>query len=193
MFEFDLDSVLSTPTTPRVETVVEEASTDASTDDLLNNLTFDESLEPTPVEVLEPEVVEVFSEKEVEENAAILVDLIDTVNVATLTPLARWKLRKKRGGKQVVTQMQLIYEKSLNKEEKLTKEEKNEILKYKAYLSDKEELESAIPYTREEKERLTRAAKNYVRSKKIKINGDLSFWGELAMIQGTRIMQILTA
>lgn len=193
MFEFDLDSVLSTPTTPRVETVVEEASTDASTDDLLNNLTFDESLEPTPAEALEPEVVEVFSEKEVEENAAILVDLIDTVNVATLTPLARWKLRKKRGGKQVVTQMQLIYEKSLNKEEKLTKEEKNEILKYKAYLSDKEELESAIPYTREEKERLTRAAKNYVRSKKIKINGDLSFWGELAMIQGTRIMQILTA
>lgn len=189
MFEFDLDSVLATPTTPRVEVVQEET---IQSDDYLDQLTFDESIQEVE-EVEEVVAVPVFTEKEVEENAAILVDLIDTVNVATLTPLARWKLRKKRGGKQVITEMQLVFEKSMQDGEKLSSKEKELALKYNAYLKDKEELENAIPYTHEEKERLTRAAKNYVRTKQIKINGDLSFWGELAMIQGTRIMQILTA
>lgn len=194
MIEFDILDVLETPTQQRSENTPELDPFE--NDDFLNGLEFD-----TPEENIEaveqeeeptPTIEEIYTDEDAQINAEILVDLLDTVNTATLTPLARWKLRKKRGGKDVVSKMSVVYEKSL-KDEKLTDKEKELAWKYEAYLKDKEQLENAIPYTDDEKRKLVASAKNYVKGKKIKINADLSFWGELAMIQGSRIMQILTA
>jgi len=186
--DFDLDDILGEPTIQRSEVHIED---DFSNDDF-SSLEFEEITEEVEEIEIPEEVEKPYTEAEAKENATMLIDLIDTVNTATLTPLARWKLRKKRGGKDAIRKMQLVQEKQFTEKE-LTEAEKRLLFQYQAYLKDKEELEKAIPYTEDEREQLIRSATHYLKGKKIRISGDLSFWGELAMIQGSRLMQILTA
>jgi len=182
--EIDLMEILETPTVFREEkSDNQEEVTDFS------NLEFEETPEASTVEETKAIEIEIY---DAEENAEILVELIDVVNIQTLTPLARWKLVKRQGGKPVVRKMQLLFEKKLNDNE-LTDKEKRQIELYQAYLKDKEELEQAIPYTNDEKDSLKQAAIPYLKSSKLKIGGGAAFWTQLAMIQGSRIMQVLTA
>lgn len=187
MVGIDLDEILGQNTLQRSEV----ADNSEFEEDNFSSVEFDDE----PIEAFDDEPLieeKPYTDAEAKENATILVELIDTVNTTALTPLARWKLRKKRGGKEAIHRMQAVVEKEFAGVE-LTEQEKKLLYQYKAYLKDKEELESAIPYTEPEKEQLIRSATAYLKTKKIRISGDLSFWGELAMIQGSRIMQILTA
>ena len=188
-FNFDLSEILEQETTERSETafINQTEQTDFSV------LEFEEPIvpavtEPAPTELLAVE----YTFEEAKENAEILVELLDTINTAALTPLARWKLRKKRGGKTALLKMQEIAEKSFSDED-LTEQEKSLLAKYNAYMRDKEQLEKDIPYTDEEKAKLVKSATSWLHRKKIRVSGDMSFWGEFAMIQGTRVLQILTA
>lgn len=186
MEDFTLDSILEESTQTRSES--RTGNMDEVAD--FSSLEFEPTyVEPTYVEQ-EDEAINI-SPYDAEENAEILVELIDVVNVQSLTPLARWKLRKKLGGKTEVTRKQLLFEKKLNKET-LTDEEKRDIELYQAYLKDKEELDKAIPYTDEEKKNLKQAAIPYLKQTQLKIGGGMAFWTQLAMIQGSRIMQVLT-
>src|SRR5690606_30762223 len=143
MFDsINLFDVLAEPTQIRSEVneVIEFDEGDIFEDDHSENLTFDD--EPEPIEQEEEiEVVQEqpYTEAEAKANAEILVDLIDTVNVATMTPLARWKLRKKRGGKDAIRKMQLIQEKQFANQE-LSEGDKRLLFQYNAYLKDKEEM-----------------------------------------------------
>lgn len=183
--EIDLMEILETPTVFREEKSEnqEEEVTDFS------NLEFEETPEASTVEETKAIEIEIYDP---EENAEILVELLDVVNVQTLTPLARWKLSRREGGKSKVRQRQLLFEKKMNDSE-LSDKEKREIELYQAYLKDKKELESVIPYSDEEKASLKKAAIPYLTASKIKIGGGAAFWTQLAMIQGSRIMQVLTA
>src|SRR5690554_7888290 len=186
--DIDLMSILETPTHFREEKM-DTGETQEVTD--FSGFEFDEIPEDTTLqeEKVETLEIEVYN---AEENAEILIELIDVVNIQTLTPLAKWKLAKKQGGKPVVRKMQILYEKKMNEGE-LTEKEKRQIELYQIYLKDKQELENAIPYTDEEKESLKQAAIPYLKSSKLKIGGGAAFWTQLAMIQGSRIMQVLTA
>lgn len=187
--EIDLTNILEQPTVKRPE----HQETAASPEDYdLSGLEFEkipEPAEPVEAEEIPTAEIEVYNP---EENAELLVEFIDLANVQSLTPLARWKLAKKRGGKKEITKMQLLYEKFLN-DEKLTETEKRRVETYQLYLKEKEALEDAIPYTDEEKETLTKAAIPYMKSSKIKMGGGAAFWVQLSMIQGSRIIQVLTA
>ena len=187
--DIDLTEILETPTVAHPEESAPQAETEITE---FSNLEFAAEPEPEPeneIAAAEPVEVEIY---DAEENAEILVELIDVVNIQTLTPLARWKLAKKQGGKPVVRKMQLLFEKKLNDTE-LTDKEKRQIELYQAYLKDKEELEKAIPYTDDEKDNLKKSAVPYLSAHKLKIGGGAAFWTQLAMIQGSRIMQVLTA
>src|SRR5690554_3763549 len=187
--DIDLTEILETPTVAHPEESAPQAETEITE---FSNLEFAAEPEPEPeneIAAAEPVEVEIYN---AEENAEILIELIDVVNIQTLTPLAKWKLAKKQGGKPVVRKMQILYEKKMNEGE-LTEKEKRQIELYQIYLKDKQELENAIPYTDEEKESLKQAAIPYLKSSKLKIGGGAAFWTQLAMIQGSRIMQVLTA
>lgn len=183
MFD-SLDDILEQPTQVRAESTTNHQQEMTN----FSSLEFEE-LPPAPIEQEEELDISPYN---AEENAEILVELIDVVNIQTLTPLARWKLRKKLGGKTEVTRKQLLFEKKLS-QSKLTEEEKRDIELYQAYLKDKAELEKAIPYTEDEKKNLKQAAIPYLMQSKLKIGGGMAFWTQLAMIQGSRIMQVLTA
>lgn len=186
--EIDLSEILDAPTVYREENT---SSENEITD--FQNLEFEDISEVEEQEEIEESItlheIEIYNPAE---NAEILVELLDVVNVQTLTPLARWKLARREGGKSKVRQRQLLFEKKMNDSE-LTDKEKREIELYQAYLKDKKELESVIPYTDEEKASLKKAAIPYLTASKIKIGGGAAFWTQLAMIQGSRIMQVLTA
>ncbi|HRO76962.1 MAG TPA: hypothetical protein PLP27_12545, partial [Crocinitomicaceae bacterium] len=124
--------------------------------------------------------------------AEALVDLIDMGQTAVLTPLAKWKLSKKRGVKGKIAQAEIIAAKSMEGEE-LTAKEKRLLYQYNAYLESFRRVEEKLPYTEDERERLTSAAKKYVSDNKLKVSKGLGFWGELAIIQGTRILEVVTA
>lgn len=184
--EIDLMEILETPTVFREEkSENQEEVTDFS------NLEFEETPEETALqeEKVETLEIEVYN---AEENAEILITLIDFLNIQGLTPLAKWKLAKKQGGKPVIRKMQLLYEKKMNEGE-LTEKEKREVELYQIYLKDREELENAIPFTNEEKEGLKKAAIPYLKSSKLKIGGGAAFWTQLVAVQGSRIWQILKA
>lgn len=189
--DIDLTEILEAPTVIRPEvSPPNEPKEDHEITDF-SGLEFEPLPEPDPKpnEEVEPVEIEIYN---AEENAEILVELIDVVNIQTLTPLARWKLTKRQGGKPAVRKMQLLFEKKLNDSE-LTDPEKREIELYQAYLKDKEELERIIPYTDEEKDSLKKSAVPYLSAHKIKIGGGMAFWTQLGMIQVSRIMQVLTA
>lgn len=186
MFNVDLTSVLEEPTVIRSEVAVPK-------NDVPDDFSGLEFEEPNLLQENEDAATELdLMPYDAAENAEILVELLDTFNTAALTPLARWKLTKKRGGKNAILRMQEIAEKNFTGAE-LNEQEKRLLFQYNAYLKDKEELEEAIPYTVDEKERLIKAAIPYMKKSKIRIGGGMAFWTELALIQGTRIMQVLTA
>lgn len=200
--EIDLAAVLEEPTTMRSES--NEGDLNPTGDDFnFDNLEFEESeeehinseinsaLNPEKEnEDPEPTTVQI-TPQEAKEGAEMLVDLIDTFNSISLTPLARWKLKKKLGGSKVVKRMQHIFQKQLNGE-KIDEKEKQILWQYNAYLKDKEEIENTIPFTTDERDKLVRSMTAYFQKKNIKFSGDYSFWGELIMIEGMKIMGILT-
>lgn len=190
MFDFNLDEVLEQPTVARTE--AEQPKVEEALDDF-SGLEFDELPDKGEIN-LEDELPEgvSLSPYDPEENAEMLVELIDSMNIAILTPLARWKLVKKRGGKSEIRKMQVIAAKKFNAQ-KLSDAENRLLNQYQAYLKDKEELEHAIPYTEEEKEKLKKSATVYMKKVQMKIGGGATFWVELAVIQGSRIVEVLTA
>lgn len=191
--DIDLTEILEAPTVIRPEVSPSNEPKEETEITDFSGLEFSSEPAPAPedepVGEIDPVEIEIYN---AEENAEILVELIDVVNIQTLTPLARWKLTKRQGGKPAVRKMQLLFEKKLNDSE-LTDPEKREIELYQAYLKDKEELERIIPYTEDEKDSLKKSAVPYLSAHKIKIGGGMAFWTQLAMIQGSRIMQVLTA
>lgn len=190
MFDFNLEDVLEEETVPRLEKseqpIFETVDTSENEfSDLQFSDTHEEIEDDTAVIDNSPMTLQ-----EAQENAEILVELLDTINTVTLTPLARWRAAKKRGGKAAIKRMQSIAEKEYAGQE-LTESEKLLLARYNLYLKDKEEIENEIPYSDEEKERLTKSATTWIKTKNIRVNGGLSFWGEFAMIQGIRIMQVV--
>lgn len=192
MFEdFDILDVLEQPTTMRSETI-EEPVKDFSDGIDFSSLEF----EPEPKQEVEEqqeatELVKPYTDKEAKENAEIVIDLLDTFNQALLPPLARWRITKKRGGKEALLKMQLVFEKELSGAE-LTEPEKRQVWLYNAYLKEKEEKLSSIPFTDDEKEKLVKSLAKYLKEKQTRVSSDLGFWGELAMIEGMKIVSILT-
>ena len=191
--EIDLLSVLEQPTTMRTEV--------APSNNFLDNfsaLEFEE--EPDKNTSLGDAIEGDFDYEEEEdeephnpeEEAEKLVGLIQSANLLTMTPLAMWKARKKRGGKQAITRMQEVFAKSLSGQ-KLSPAEQSQVSRYNAYLRDKEELEKAIPYTPDEVQLLKAMAIPYMKTTKMRINGGFAFWTTLAGIQAQRIIAIIQA
>jgi hypothetical protein len=189
--EINLDEILEQPTQKRSETVSQPTDTTTEITDF-SGLEFEPlPAKPEPVAAVDENGIEVDLSYNAEQNAEGFVDLLDFANTATLTPLAKWRLQRKQGGKQAIREMQLIAEKKYNKE-KLTDDENRQFERYNAYLKDKEDLLEAIPYTKDEKKALVRSATAYFEKTKIKVE-NMAFWGELLIIQGQRIALILTA
>ena len=193
--EFDLSSVLQQPTKMRTELVQDEPETVD-----FSGLEFETSpdlIESNPIDK-EADLIEDLDEEEEEEphdpeeEAEKLVGLIQAANVLTMTPLALWKARKKRGGKAAISKMQIIAAKNFEGA-KLEKKEAEQLAKYNAYLKDKEQLENAIPYTSDELSLLKTMAIPYMKTSKIKINGGFAFWTTLAGIQAQRVIAIIQA
>ena len=109
-----------------------------------------------------------------------------------MTPLALWKARRKRGGKGVIEKMQIIAAKNFDGV-KLTDKEKHLLHQYNAYLTDKAQLEKAIPYTDDELKLLKTMAIPYCKTSKIRINGGFAFWTTFAGIQAQRVIAIIQA
>ena len=196
MFEIDLDEVLAAPTKMRSE--VSEAETDSTNDFDFDGLEFEdheeEFIENETDEALAPSTsseLKIISDADAQKGAEMAIDLIDTVNQFTLTPLAKWKLTKKLGGKKVIKKFQEVFEKELQGEE-LTKKEKEFAWKYSSYLKDKEEISNVIPFSEDEREKLTKSMADYFKKKNINFSGQGSFWAEFAMIEGMKIAQVLT-
>lgn len=194
MFEdFDLDSIIEQTTKPRVEAT--ETAFEEVTD--FSGLDFDEAPEaeitPTPKEPDTPPLtIHKITEKEAREGATILIELINTVNKAGLTKLAAWKVRKKRvGSKEVLAKYLVLFEKNEAGEE-LTPEEKKQLWKYNAYIKEKESLEDTIPFTDEEKEMLINSCTKYFKDKNISLGGQNSFFIELAILELTKVLAIIT-
>lgn len=186
MFEnFVLESVLEQPTEQRPEHIT-EVQTEVIDNSDVSGLEFED------ISVEEPKEAEVsYTLADAEQNAELLVGVIASVNILTMTPLARWKVKKKRGGKHAIERMQAIAQKNFSGNE-LTDNEKRLLDQYNAYLADKQQLENAIPYTDDEIEALQTAAIPYCQSTKLKVNGGMAFWVQLGTMQLGRIMQILT-
>ena len=128
-----------------------------------------------------------------EEAAENLVAVLSSLNYF-ITPLAVWKLKKKRGGKTAIEKMQVIYAKSLGKDaEKITEQERQQLHMYQAYLKDKEELENAMPFTEKETDELTKLAIPYCRANRIKVPKGAGFWGAYGAMQFQRVMAIIQA
>jgi hypothetical protein len=192
--EIDLTKVLEQPTTMRTEV--------ASSNNFLDNFSALEFEGSAPKEKddftsLDNDFEEDFEDEDEEphnpeEEAEKLVGLIQSANLLTMTPLAMWKARKKRGGKQAITRMQEVFAKSLSGQ-KLSPAEQSQVSRYNAYLRDKEELEKAIPYTPDEVQLLKKMAIPYMKTTKMRINGGFAFWTTLAGIQAQRIIAIIQA
>lgn len=188
MFDFDIDSVLEQDTITRSENFEQE--TEKETD--FSDLEFEDEDEEIEQEQEEREIV--FTDADAKEGAEVLVDMIDTFNTVTMTPLAKWKLQKKRGlrEKGKIAEMEFIASKDFAGQ-KLTEAEKRKLYQYNTYLASLQKLEEVIPYTDDERKRLIKSAIPMVKKMKWKVGGATSFGLELAMIQGSRIMDILTA
>lgn len=181
MFEdFDLESVLSSPTAPRLETIVEESVQEST------GLEFDSEIIPEAV------VEEVEEEYDAVQEAEKLIAMIAAANNLLMTPLAVWKLKKKRGGKASIARMEALKAKQFSGAE-LSEAEKNLVLQYDAYLRDRESLQSVIPYTKEEIQMLKELAIPYCQGSKMKINSGFAFWAALGGTQLSRIMAIIQA
>lgn len=184
---FNLDDILEQPTQYR-----SEASSQPQEITDFSGLEFEDDIDNVE-ELASSEAIEIELPYSPEDNAETLVELINLGNIGLLTPLATWKIRRKRiGNKEALRKKQLLFEKNFNKEE-LTEEEKRSLELYQAYLRDKEQIEEAIPYSDDEKEALKNAAIPYFRKNKIRIEGGAAFWTQLAFIQGQRFVQIFTA
>lgn len=180
---FDLNSILSAPTTIRSETPVETQFAEVEEQ---NTLEFDEK------EEIIQEVEEEQEPYNPEEEAEKLLGLIAAANNITMTPLALWRLKKKRGGKQVIERMQVMKAKQFSGQ-KLTENEQRLIDQYDAYLLDKQQLQQAIPYTEQEMEMLKQLAIPYCQSSKLKVNSGAAFWSALGGVQLQRIFAIIQA
>lgn len=192
MFDFDLTSVLEEDTIVRSEfSEPKEEEEDDFSDLEFGDDPDDDEDSPGYVDPEQAKTI-VFTDADAKEGAEILVDMIDTANTMIMTPLGRWKLAKKRGGKVGIARMQEIAEKNFAGTE-LSEQEKRLLYQYNAYLADKEQMEKDIPYTEEEKKRLIKSAIPMIKKMKWKVGGGGSFAMELVMIQGSRVMQILTA
>lgn len=186
MEEFSLDNILSEETIPRSE------DKDVSPDEL--KIEEDNGLEFEEAPLIEVEEFEEEPQKpyDAKTNAENLVNLIDAVNILSLTPLARWKLKKKRGGKEVLDTLEKFYSKKVSGA-KVTDEEKEKAAIYEAYLKDTIKINEAIPFSADEKTRLITAAVPYLEKTQMKIDEGLGFWGILIAVEGSKVMQILTA
>jgi hypothetical protein len=189
---FDLGSVLAEPTKPRTQELPKVDIMDQFSD-----LVFDDVPETKDAEnsIRETEHVQEVEEEEEDydpaQQAENLVAVISSANLLLLTPLAKWKLRKKRGGREVIAAMQLAFEKKESAGLELSAEEQIKYNKYTAYLKDKAELLKEIPYTDEEEAQLQKMAEVWMKSSKMKVGDSLAFWMTLAGIQGSRIFAIL--
>lgn len=125
------------------------------------------------------------------EAANNLVSLLTSAN-HLITPLARWKLQEKRGGKKKIQILQNSFSKQVSGQE-LTELDKLRINMYTSYLKDKEELENAIPFTDEEFKTLVNQAIPYCRATRINIGGGASFWTSYGIMQAQRVFSILQA
>lgn len=187
MFDFDLNSVLEQPTVVRSEVLEPEAD---PTEQSFSGLEFDDFPDEENLEQDEEKVSIPFDAEAAAEN---LVSLLAAGNLL-LTPLANWKLKKKRGGKAGISVLQVAYVKSLGVgADKMTDLEKKQLTIYMAYLRDKEELEKAIPFTDEEIAKLTRLAVPYCKATKFSVSAGSGFWTTYGMMQFQRVIAILQA
>ncbi len=188
----DLEELIAQPTTQRTEGENNNEPQFEFNEIEFDSLEFDEP---------EMEDSEDFEEEEAEtidltpydpvEAANNLVALLTSAN-HLITPLARWKLTKKRGGKKKIQVLQNSFSKQINGQE-LTEQDKKQIAMYQSYLKDKEQLEAAIPFTDDEFDTLLKQAIPYCRANKIKVGGGASFWTTYGMMQAQRVFQILQA
>lgn len=198
MNEINLSTILEVPTIQRPENNVEQEVENFD----LSSLGFEDNHEETfdQEEHEEQEVKKAPEEGlkigitpgEAREGAELFIDFLETINELGLTRVARWRMTKKRGGKAVIKKMQSVFEKSFS-DIKLTPEEQESIWKYEAYLRDKEEVEGNIPFTEKEREKLVKNCTVYFKYKNIKFAGGNSFWIDLMMIEGMKIMDVVTA
>lgn len=185
--DVNIDEILSEDTTQRSEaTQNEDFDIETSSSDLGGN---DFQLSDEPEIKPEKELADPYDAKS---EAAKLVALISSLNNVTLTPLAIWKVKHKKGGKKEIEKMQIVKAKEYQGK-KLTEDEKRMVDNYNAYLQDKKELQNAIPYTEAETKLLNEMDIPYCASTKMKINGGMTFWTALGAIQFTRVIQILQA
>lgn len=136
-------------------------------------------------------VIHKITKEEAKSGAEIVVSLLDIGNKLALTPLARWKATKKRiGDKERREKYMRLYEKEEFEDAELTEAEQKKVNMYRAYLRDKEQMESTIPFTAEEREALVNSCTKYFQDKNISIGGQNSFFGQLAMIETMKLAAI---
>lgn len=139
--------------------------------------------EPTP----EPE-----EPYDAETEAKKLVSLCNAGNTLICSPLAVWKLKKKRGGAKEIEKMKTAWHKRGAGME-LTDREKTLALTYETYLADTKQLSGDILFTKHEIEAMEALALPYCEKSRIKINDGAAFWTTYAGFQVSKILKILTA
>ncbi len=197
MFDFNLDEVLTQPTTLRSES---EENSNSFSDEDFSGLEFedheeeeiqneiDSALNPNAPPV---EKVKLITEKQAYEGAEFVIGLIKIANEEGLSRLGKWKLKRKLGGNPAIKKMQALFDKELEGEE-LTAKEKALLKKYNAHLKAKDEIDGIVAMSDERKESLTKSLGKHFYEKQISIGGKDSFWTELLISEGIMFTQVLT-
>lgn len=150
-----------------------------------SNGTFHESQpDPIPVEPVEPYDAEAEAEK--------LVGMLNAGNTVLVSPLANWRMIKKRGGREGLEKMKAPYMKKM-KGEKLSEEEEVLYKSFESFQADMKLLNGEIPYSEQQLEAMKKLAVPYCQESQIHINGGLAFWIAVSGMQIEKIIKVLTA
>lgn len=141
--------------------------------------------EPAP----DPEPEEPY---DAEKESKKLVSLCNAGNTLISSPLAVWKLKKKRGGSKEIERMKTAWHKRGAGME-LTDREKTLALTYETYLADTKQLSGDILFAKHEIAAMEELALTYCEKSRIKINDGAAFWTTYAGFQVSKILKILTA
>lgn len=151
--------------------------------------------EPDPEHSPSPEPGPAFEPEEpydAEVEATKLVNLLNAGNTLLVSPIANFRMIKKRGGREALDKMKAAYQKQKDGK-KLSEEEDRMLSAFNSFKTDMALLNGEIPFSEKQLEILKTAAVPYCQESKMKINGAFAFWGIFGGMQTEKIIKILTA
>lgn len=185
-----LTDVLSQETKERPEMAIEEFAQQINTADFAPDPEKEEiQFDPSGIKKEEPEP-EPEEPYDAEAEATKLINLIDVGNTMLLSPFTNLKCRSARGGKKVLDQMKVAYQKKISGQ-KLNEDEARLMNEFDAYKADVSLLTGDIPFTDHQRDMLIKAAIPFCEETRMKVNSKFGFWGALIGVEAQKITKIL--